>query len=170
MRCLLPVILTIGIVAIPTRVSAQAADTSFRAYFTALPTRPEEELKAEIEGEDKLQAGFASLEMHRRTKNQAHASRAARLFGDIIRKNEKQTWARFGLANALIRMPRTINIVRAMGVTREHEARHAAETQLEKALALDPNFAEAAALRATIRKPEEAVSTPPTYTNGNLYF
>ena len=170
MRCLLLSIITIAVLGTPAIAGAQTPDTSFRAYFTSLPSRPEEELKTEIEGEDKLQAGFASLELHRRTKNQAHASRAARLFGDIIRKNEKQTWARFGLANALIRMPRTINIVRAMGVTREREARHAAETQLEKALALDPNFAEAAALRATIRKPEEAVSTAPTYTNGSLYF
>ena len=171
MRRLLPIILVFGFLVVPASLLAQGADPSFREYFQALPQRDPDQLKVEADGADKLQAGFALLELHRRTRNQAHGSRATRVFGEILKNNELDAWARLGLAHSLLRVPKSLGIVRVMGVVREREARRAAEMQLDKALALDPSFVEATTLLATLRKdPVERMPVAPSYTSGSLYF
>lgn len=109
MRRLLPA-LALLLLSLPAAADAQPADTSFRAFYDSLALLNEARLKAVADGRDGVRAGFAALELHNRTSNQAYAYRAAREFAGVLKK-EKQPWAHFGLARALVGSPRAISLI-----------------------------------------------------------
>ena len=150
-------------------MAAQSTDISFRSYYTSLQERTVSELQAFANTDDELQAAFASLELHRRTRNQAHASRAARLLVQVIKKDENHAWARFGLATALVRMPRAISIVRSIR-NADTDPASEAELQLRKALKIDPAFAEANELLATLVGPQRSELVEVEFTDAASYF
>jgi GWxTD domain-containing protein len=159
---------------IPGLVSAQPTDTTFRAFYQSLSDITAAELESMVEGTN-LQAGFAALEMHRRTNNQAHAFRATRIFGQIVKKKNDQPWAHLGLAKALIRSPKSINVIRAMGVANEGAGQEVIlveiHTQLQRALLLDPQLNEARTMLADFAEvPSAVVPATPSYTEGAAYF
>jgi GWxTD domain-containing protein len=160
---------------LPGAAAAQPADTTFRAFYTALPTLSAAQLQKAMDGRNGLQGGFAALELHRRTNNQAHAFRAARIFGQIVKKQNNQPWAHFGLATALVRSPRAIYVVRALGVANEgigHEVVLVeVHTHLQLALQLDPGLSEARTMLADYAEvPSALPPAQPSYTEGASYF
>jgi GWxTD domain-containing protein len=175
MRRLLPA-LALLVCLLPAAADAQSADTTFRGFYHTLPRLTDARLKQLSEGKDLVHAGFAALELHKRTNNQAHAFRAARHFGTVLRKDSDQPWAHLGLARALVRSPRAINVVQAIGVANEGDDREQTvlievHTQLQLALAIDPTLDEAREMLADFAHvPSAAVPPNPIYTEGSTYF
>ncbi len=175
MRRLLPAIALLFAV-LPAAAHAQPADTTFRAFYESLPQLTEARLKDLVEGRDQIHAGFASLELHNRTNNQAHSFRAVRIFGAIVRKANDQPWAHLGLALGLERSPRAISIIRSMGIANEGDdaadvVRIEVHHQLQLALQLDPGLEEARAeLAGYADVPSAPVPATPAYTEGSSYF
>ena len=175
MRRLLPA-LALFFVLLPGAAGAQSADTTFRAFHQTLPNLTDARLKQLVDGREQVHAGFAALELHKRTNNQAYAFRAARLFGAVLRKENDQPWAHLGLARALIRSPRAINLVQAIGVASEGDDREQnvmieVHTQLQLALSVDPTLDEAREMLADFAHvPSTVVEANPVYTEGSAYF
>jgi GWxTD domain-containing protein len=174
MRRLLPALALLFAI-LPAAADAQSADTTFRAFYQDLPRLTDARLKAVSEGRDQLRAGFAALELTSRTNNQTHAFRAARLFAAIVNKQQDQPWAHFGLAKALVRSPRAITVVRAIGLPSETERARVVDvevhTQLQLALKLDPTMEEARSMLAQFAEVPSAVVPPtPAFTDAALYF
>ena len=156
--------------------AAQPADTSFRAFYDSLAHFNDARLKSIAESRHQIRAAFAALELNTRTSNQAHVFRAARILSAVVRKQDNQPWAHYGLAQALLRTPRSINILRAMGAANEGDDRDRLvlveiHTQLQLALALDPQLSEARAMLADFADvPSGYVAPDPAYTEGGAYF
>ncbi|HET9438768.1 MAG TPA: GWxTD domain-containing protein [Longimicrobiales bacterium] len=160
---------------LPAMAVAEEADTTLRAFYAALPQLTESELKEAMEGGNTLHAGFAAIELHNRTSNQAHSFRAVRVFGQILQKDDDQAWAHFGLAKALLRSPRAINILRSMGIAEEGEGAESVlmevHTHLQLAIRLEPDFPEARSVLSDFADvPSAAVPAAPTYSAGSAYF
>ena len=174
MRRLLPA-LALLLLSLPAAADAQPADTSFRAFYDSLALLNEARLKAVADGRDGVRAGFAALELNTRTNNQAYAFRAAREFAEVLKK-QRQPWAHFGLARALVRSPRAISLVHAMGVANEGEDRKQAvilevHTQLQLALAIDPDLSEAREMLGDFASlPTKYSASDAAYTEGSAYF
>lgn len=174
MRRLLPALALL--ICLPAAADAQAVDTTFRSFYSALPKFTNHQITAALNAADQVRAGFAALELHKRTNNQAHAFRAARAFGAVIRKQKDQPWAHFGLARALVRSPRALSVVQALGVANEGGDRKQtvlveAHSQLQTALGLDPDLEEARDMLADFADVPSATLPPhPAYTQGGEYF
>lgn len=159
----------------PVAAGAQPADTSFRAFYETLPKLSEAGLKAAAESTDPKHAAFAALELHTRTSNGAHASRAVRLLGAAIRKKKEDPWAHLGIAIGLIRTPKSINILRSYGIHREaigtEAVKVAVHSHLQLALQYDPSLDEARELLAGLAGDAFVqVAKIPDYKSGGEYF
>lgn len=138
----------------PTAGIAQSgtAAASIREFYATLGSRSDAELASLVGHADPLQAGFARLEMHKRTNSLEHASEAARKFSLAVKTNSDDAWAHFGLALTLTRAKKTMAIVRSMGAG-DGEATPFARRTLQKALALDPTLVEASDLISEMARP-----------------
>jgi GWxTD domain-containing protein len=160
---------------LPAAAAAQPADTTFRAFYETLSTLPDSSLKAAAVGNDPLHAAFASLELHKRTSNVAHASRAVRLLGGVLKKTHEQPWAHLGLALGLLRTPKSINILRSYGIHQEasgaEPVKAAIHSHLQLALKYDPTLHEARELLADFAgDPYTAIAEIADYESGGQYF
>jgi GWxTD domain-containing protein len=163
------------VVLLPAGGSAQPADTTFRAFYESLTKLPEVELKATLEGRAPIHAAFAALELNRRTNNQALASRAIRLLGTVVLKDDNQPWAHLGLARGLVRSPKSISILRSFKLTTEglgqEHVNVEIHTQLQLALKLDPDFPEAREMIGDYGSVATyLVAETPNYTSASEYF
>ena len=96
-----------------------------------------------------VREGLTAIEQYQQSQNFEDATRAARHFVEAIKKDRNDAWAHYGLGLTLFRAKKTMVHVRASGVA-DGEAIFVAQRELEKALNISPQFAEAAEVLAKV--------------------
>jgi GWxTD domain-containing protein len=165
----------VALIFLPAAASAAPSDTTFRAFFESLPHLSEADLKETLEGKAPIRAAFASIELNRRTNNQAYAARAVRLLAGVLRKEKNQQWAHYGMARALERSPKSLSIVRSFGLAAEgmgmEPVKVEIHAQLQHALKLDPEFGEALEMASDFGDVASTmIGETPNYTSASSYF